>query len=126
MGHWDRTREAGPLTVQVEQAGDALMVRATGDLIRSTAPTFEAELRMVICGGASTVDLDLGGVGLIDSTGLQSMIRAGNHTLRRGAGSECGMRRRPSGARSSGAAASSCFRWSDSGVVLACLTRVST
>jgi anti-anti-sigma factor len=84
MGHWDRTREAGPLTVQVEQAGDALMVRATGDLIRSTAPTFEAELRMIICGGASTVDLDLGGVGLIDSTGLQSMIRAGNHTLRRG------------------------------------------
>jgi anti-anti-sigma factor len=84
MSHWDRTREAGPLTVRVEQAGDALMVRASGDLIRSTAPTFEAELRMVICGGASTVDLDLGGVGLIDRTGLRSMIRMGDHSLRAG------------------------------------------
>jgi anti-anti-sigma factor len=84
MSHWDRTREAGPLTVQVEQADDALTVRAIGDLTRSTAETFEAELRLVISGGAATVDLDLGGVGLIDSTGLRSMLRIEGHSLRAG------------------------------------------
>ena len=64
MRHWDRTRQDGPLTVQVEHAGDALTVRAVGELSRSTAETFEAELRLVISGDASTVDLDLGAVAL--------------------------------------------------------------
>ncbi len=85
MGNWDRTRKDGPLTVQVEQAGDALMVSAIGELSRSTAETFEAELRLVISGDASTVILDLGGVGLIDSTGLRSVVRIANQSLRAGA-----------------------------------------
>jgi anti-anti-sigma factor len=80
MRHWDRTRQDGPLTVKVEHAGDALTVRATGELNRSTAETFEAELRLVISGDAETVELDLGGVGLIDSTGLRSVLRIGNHS----------------------------------------------
>jgi anti-anti-sigma factor len=84
MRHWDRTRQDGPLTVKVEHAGDALMVRATGELNRSTAETFEAELRLVISGDPETVELDLGGVGLIDSTGLRSVLRIGNHSLRTG------------------------------------------
>ena len=84
MRHWDRTREDGPLTLQVEHAGDALTVRAIGELSRSTAETFEAELRLVISADASTVDLDLGGVGFIDSRGLQSVLRIGNHSLRAG------------------------------------------
>ncbi len=84
MRHWDRTRQDGPLTILVEHAGDALMVRATGELNRSTAETFEAELRLVISGDAETVELDLGGVGLIDSTGLRSVLRIGNHSLRAG------------------------------------------
>jgi anti-anti-sigma factor len=84
MGRRDRTREDGPLTVQMEQAGDTLVVRATGELIRSTAKTFEAELRVAISGDASTVVLDLGGVGFIDSTGLRSVLRIANHSLRAG------------------------------------------
>jgi len=84
MGNWDRTRKDGPLTVQVEQAGDALMVSAIGELSRSTAETFEAELRLVISGDASTVILDLGGVGFIDATGLRSVVRIANHLLRAG------------------------------------------
>ena len=84
MRHWDRTREDGPLIVQVEQAGDALMVSAIGELTRSTAESFEAELRLVISGDASTVILDLGGVGFIDSTGMRSVVRIANHSLRAG------------------------------------------
>ena len=52
--------------------------------MRSTAETFDAELRLAIGGDASTVDLDLGGVGFIDSTGLRSVLRIGNHSLRNG------------------------------------------
>jgi anti-sigma B factor antagonist len=84
MRHWDRTRRDGPLTVQVEQVGDALTVRAIGDLTRSTSQMFEAELRLVISGGAAAVDLDLGGVEVIDSTGLRSMV--GMEDLSRRAG----------------------------------------
>jgi anti-anti-sigma factor len=84
MRHWDRTRKDGPLTVQVEQMGDRLIVRAVGELSHSTAKTFEAELRMVISGGAPAVELDLGEVGFIDSVGLRSVIRAGNQSARVG------------------------------------------
>ena len=68
----------------MEQAGDELTVRASGELSRSTAEKFEAELRLAISGNASTVDLDLGGVGFIDSTGLRSLLRVANHSVRNG------------------------------------------
>ena len=85
MDHWDRTRQDGPLTIRMEQAGDVLTVRAIGDLSRSTAETFEAELRLAISGDASTVVLDLGDVRFIDSTGLRSVVRIANQSLRAGA-----------------------------------------
>jgi anti-sigma B factor antagonist len=78
------TREDGPLTVEVDQAGDALTVRVSGELSRSTAESFETELRRAVNGAASTVVLDLGGVGFIDSTGLRSVVRIANHLLRAG------------------------------------------
>ena len=84
MGNWDTRRKEGPLTVQVEQAGDALMVWASGELTGSTAERFEAELRQAIDKDASTVVLDLGAVGFIDSTGLRSVLRIANHSLRDG------------------------------------------
>ena len=84
MARWDRTRQDGPLTVQMEEAGDRLMVRAIGELSRPTAETFEKELRMAISGDASTIVLDLGGVGFIDATGLRSVLRITNHSLRAG------------------------------------------
>ena len=84
MDHWDRTRQDGPLTVRMEQVGDTLIVRATGELSRSTAKTFEAELRLAISGDASTVVLDLGGVHFIDSTGMRSVLRISNLSLRAG------------------------------------------
>ncbi len=84
MGISDTTRKDGPLTVHVEQAGDALMVRASGELSRSTAERFETELRQGLGGDTSTVVLDLSGVGFIDSTGLRSVLRIANHSLRNG------------------------------------------
>jgi anti-sigma B factor antagonist len=83
MGDSDTTRNDGALTVQVERAGDALMLRASGELGRSTAERFEAELRQAIDADASTVVLDLSGVGFIDSTGLRVLISAMSHTRRR-------------------------------------------
>ncbi len=84
MGRWDRTRQDGPLIVQMEQAGDTLFVRASGELSRPTTEMFEAELRLAISGDAEAVVLDLGGVGVIDSTGLRSVLRITNHSLRAG------------------------------------------
>ena len=84
MDHWDRTRQDGPLTIRTEQAGDVLVVRVFGELGRSTAETFEFELRMAISGEASTVVLDLAGLGSIDSTGLRSVVRIANQSLRAG------------------------------------------
>ena len=84
MGHWDRTRQDGPLTVKMEQDDDTLIVRAIGELSRPTAEIFEAELRMAISGDAATVDLDLGAVGFIDSTGVRSVLRVANYSLRAG------------------------------------------
>ena len=85
MDHWDRTRQDGPLTIRMEQAGDLLTVHVIGELGRSTAKTFEAELRLAISGDASTVVLDLGDVHFIDSTGLRSVVRIANQSLRAGA-----------------------------------------
>jgi stage II sporulation protein AA (anti-sigma F factor antagonist) len=84
MGNPDTTLKDGLLTVKAEQAGDTLMVWASGELSRSTAEKFEAELRKAIDNAASTVVLDLGAVGFIDSTGLRSVLRVANHSLRDG------------------------------------------
>lgn len=78
------TRKDRALILHMEQAGDALMVRASGELSRSTAERFEAELRQGIDGEAVTVVLDLSGVGFVDSSGLRSMLRLANHALRDG------------------------------------------
>ena len=85
MGNSDITRKDGSLTVQLEQAGDALMLRASGELSHSTAERFEAGLRQAIDADASIVVLDLSGVGFIDSTGLRVLISAAmmSHTSRR-------------------------------------------
>ena len=61
-----------------------LVVRVFGELGRSTAETFEFELRLAISGDATTVHLDLGGVSSIDPTGLRSVLRVANQSLRAG------------------------------------------
>jgi anti-anti-sigma factor len=82
MDRWNRARRDGPLTIRMEQADDLLTVRAIGELDRSNAETFEAELRLAISGDASTVVLDLGDARVTDSTGLRSVVRIANQSLR--------------------------------------------
>ena len=95
MDHSGKVRQDGRLTVQVEQAGDALMLRASGELSHSTAERFEAELRQAIDADASIVVLDLSSVGFIDSTGLRVLISAAMMPIQVGASSSfCGHRRR--------------------------------
>lgn len=72
------------LRVRVEQDGEALVVRAFGDLNLSTAKTLEAELRRAIGGDASGVILDLRGVSFIDLAALRGLFLMARQSLRNG------------------------------------------
>jgi anti-anti-sigma factor len=84
MGTTDLAREDVRLTVRVEQDGEALVVRAFGELNRSNAKGLEAELRRAIGGDASEVILDLGGVRFIDSAALRVLLLMAKQSLRNG------------------------------------------
>jgi anti-sigma B factor antagonist len=66
----------------VEQEGDALVVRAFGELDLLNAKTLEAELRWAIAGDASGVILDLGGVSFVDLAGLRVVLLVARQSLR--------------------------------------------
>jgi anti-anti-sigma factor len=84
MGNSDRVREDGRLTVRVEPDGEALVVRAFGELDLSNAKTLDAELRRGIGGDASEVILDLGGVSFIDFAALRGLLLMAKQSLRNG------------------------------------------
>jgi anti-sigma B factor antagonist len=79
-----RVREEGVLIVRVEQDGDALVVRASGEVNLTNAKTLEAELRRAIDGDASAVVLDLDGVGFIDTVGLKVLLLIAKQARRNG------------------------------------------
>ena len=76
MATLDREHEAGRLEVQLEQAGERVVVRAWGELDQASASAFEAELRRAIRASDFGVLLDLDGVTFIDSIGLHVLIAA--------------------------------------------------
>jgi anti-anti-sigma factor len=76
--------EGVKLELRVQDAGDGLLISTSGELDRSAAKMFEAELQRPIEGDASGVILDLGGIEVIDSTGLRSALRVANHSRRNG------------------------------------------
>ena len=84
MGDSARVLEDLKLTVRVEQDGEALVVRAFGELNLSNAKTLDAELRRGIGGDASEVILDLGGVRFIDSAALRGLLLMAKQSLRNG------------------------------------------
>jgi anti-anti-sigma factor len=71
-------------SVRTEEDGDALVVRASGDLDLSVAEEFEHELRRAIATDASAVFLDLGKLEFIDSTGLRALIMAAKQSSMNG------------------------------------------
>jgi len=84
MGTSGLAREDVKLTVRVEQDGEALVVRAFGELTLFNAKTLEAELRRAIAGDASEVILDLGGVRFIDLAALRVLLLMAKQSLRHG------------------------------------------
>ena len=84
MGTSGRVFKEAKLRVHVEQDGEALVVRASGELDLSNAKKLEAELRRAIGGDASEVILDLGGVSFIDVAALRGLLLMAKQSLRNG------------------------------------------
>jgi anti-sigma B factor antagonist len=70
----DPLGESGAFSIRTEPDGDALVVRAFGEVDIASAKTLEKELRQAFQDGASTVLLDLGNVEFIDATGLSVLL----------------------------------------------------
>ncbi len=69
-------RTVGRLSVETAQQGDRHTVALKGDLDASAAPFLEEMLAEICSGGAKELVLDLGGIEFIDSTGLNTILRA--------------------------------------------------
>ena len=72
----DRVCEDGLLTVDVEDEGNQLVVRVSGELDIASAKRLEDELLRAIDSDASAVVLDLGDISFMDSTGLRVLLSA--------------------------------------------------
>jgi anti-sigma B factor antagonist len=70
----ERASEGDAFSIRTEPDGDALVVRAFGEVDIASAKTLEKELRQAFENGASTVLLDLGNVEFIDATGLSVLL----------------------------------------------------
>ena len=84
MASLDWVREHGELTVHVKEDGDAIVIRACGELDLDSAQTLEEELRRAMSSEASAVVLDLGSLRFIDSTGLRALLVAAKLSQRNG------------------------------------------
>jgi anti-anti-sigma factor len=62
--------------VESSVEGEMTVVTLSGELDLASTPTLERELDAVESAGAKRILIDLGGVGFMDSTGLQALLRA--------------------------------------------------
>ena len=72
---------------------DSVVLVLSGELDLASAPTLERELRDAEATGPARLVIDLGGLAFMDSTGLQSLLRArerANHN-----GHQLALRRAP-------------------------------
>jgi anti-anti-sigma factor len=65
----------GPLHIESRREGDAVIVALNGELDLASAPELERELREAEATNPSRVVIDLSGLGFMDSTGLQALLR---------------------------------------------------
>ncbi len=63
-----------PFTVDTTFEGDRARVVVQGEVDAATAGRIESALNDAIDRGTATIDVDLGGVGFIDSSGLRVLI----------------------------------------------------
>jgi anti-anti-sigma factor len=66
----------GGFSFRTDSDGDALIVRASGELDVAGAPAFDQELRRALASHASAVRVDLSELSFIDSSGLRALIAA--------------------------------------------------
>lgn len=66
----------GPLQIESRRDGDTVVVKLNGELDLASAPELERELREAEAAGTARVVIDLSGLGFMDSTGLQALLRA--------------------------------------------------
>jgi anti-sigma B factor antagonist len=66
----------GPLRIESRREGDAMVISLNGELDLASAPDLERELRDAEAGEPARVVIDLKGLGFMDSTGLQALLRA--------------------------------------------------
>jgi anti-anti-sigma factor len=66
----------GGLVVQSSAQDDLTVLTLSGELDLASTPILERELAAVESAGAKRILIDLAGVGFMDSTGLQALLRA--------------------------------------------------
>jgi anti-sigma B factor antagonist len=66
----------GQLVIESNNDTDSTVLALFGELDLASTPMLEAELAAVESSGAARVVIDLAGVGFMDSTGLQALLRA--------------------------------------------------
>jgi anti-anti-sigma factor len=75
---------AGGFSLRTDSDGDALIVRALGELDLVAAPAFDEELRRALASHASAVLVDLSELTFIDSTGLRALVAAAHLSSQNG------------------------------------------
>lgn len=76
MATADALRSDQDFRVRTEPNGDALVVKAFGEMDIASAKSLEKELRHAFSNGTSSVLLDLGDVSFIDAGGLSVLLAA--------------------------------------------------
>jgi anti-anti-sigma factor len=68
--------ESGALRIETGPELETCLVRLEGELDLESGPALERELRRLLDQDLETVAVDLGGLQFIDSTGIQTLVRA--------------------------------------------------
>ena len=68
-----------PFSVQLDEDGESLIVRATGELDLATTEALQKALQHAFDGNTASVILDVSEVTFIDSIGLRSLLWAAHH-----------------------------------------------
>ena len=83
MAGWSRNNgDATPsrLTIEVGQSGGVCRLCLRGELDLQSCESFELALGAALASDADRVLVDLDGLAFIDSSGLQTLLRAKRHT----------------------------------------------
>lgn len=74
-----------PWELHVEQDGDGVLLRPTGDLDLCTAPLLLSEVERQLAESVAGITVDLVGIGFVDSTGIGTLVGCWRRATRAGA-----------------------------------------